>query len=121
LTQAEIATIVGVSPGSISRWKNKGPLNNAHFTQAIIRGQARGMERRLARIEAASSTQWQAAAWLLERQHPERFGRYRVEHVGEGGGPVQVEGQFTVNLTGAEVPKPKPGQPAKPDGGEEVA
>lgn len=35
--------------------------------------------------------QWGAAAWLLERRFPERWGRRdQVEHTGRGGGPIEV-------------------------------
>ena len=40
--------------------------------------------RDIAVIEKAAQTQWQAAAWRLERMHPDRFGRKeRLEHSGE--------------------------------------
>ncbi len=33
----------------------------------------------LEKIDKASEVQWQAAAWKLERRHPEEFGRYEKE------------------------------------------
>lgn len=41
--------------------------------------------------QAASKGQWQAAAWMLERTKPEKYGRLVTEHQGAGGGPVQVD------------------------------
>jgi hypothetical protein len=45
---------------------------------------------------AAKRGQWQAAAWRLERKHPERWGRReRIEHSGPGGGPVELKQVLT--------------------------
>lgn len=40
---------------------------------------------------AASTGQWQAAAWILERRLPTEFGRRLLEVTGADGGPIQVE------------------------------
>jgi hypothetical protein len=50
----------------------------------------------LARVVKAAEDprHWQAAAWLLERRHPDRYARtVRTELSGAEGGPVQVEAQ----------------------------
>jgi len=44
----------------------------------------------LDKIEKAANENWQAAAWKLERRYPGDYGRTRVEHTGEGGGPIIV-------------------------------
>lgn len=44
----------------------------------------------LKRIKDAADSQWQAAAWRLERRYPERWGRTRTEITGPDGGPVAV-------------------------------
>jgi len=44
---------------------------------------AEGELRSVARIAAAAVDQWQAAAWLLERQYPDRWGRPAVRQEGE--------------------------------------
>lgn len=44
----------------------------------------------LKRIKVAAESQWQAAAWRLERRYPERWGRTRHEITGPDGGPVAV-------------------------------
>lgn len=42
-------------------------------------------------IMKASTTQWQAGAWLLERKFPDRYGmRNRTEITGANGGPIQL-------------------------------
>src|SRR5262249_36985561 len=50
------------------------------------------VQRGLELIQRGAQTNWQAAAWYLERRHPEEFGRrfFHVEHVGPGAGPIEV-------------------------------
>jgi len=55
----------------------------------IKRAQAKSISDGLSTIKGHGKTQWQAEAWRLERTKPEMFGmKQRVEHTGEGGGPV---------------------------------
>lgn len=101
LNQTQICKIVKVRPGTMIDWKRTNPK----LTEAIEKGQAIGIARRLARIEkAAKAGSWQADAWYLERVHWQQFGRRdRAEISGPGGGPVESKHEFTVNLTAAEV------------------
>ena len=47
---------------------------------------------------------WQAAAWLLERRHPEHYGkRTRLEHTGANGAPIQVEHKDYSKLSDEEL------------------
>lgn len=65
----------------------------AQLEQALAQAEVRD----LAIIGKAAETQWQAAAWRLERKSPDRFGRrQRVEMTGADGGPLEVE-----NVAGA--------------------
>jgi hypothetical protein len=41
--------------------------------------------------EKFSRPEWQAAAWCLERRHPEKWGRRQVEMVGADGGRLEVK------------------------------
>lgn len=42
--------------------------------------------------KAAQDGVWQAAAWRLERKHPERWGRReKIEHVGKDGGAISID------------------------------
>jgi hypothetical protein len=50
----------------------------------------------LIRTTAAEGKAWQAAAWLLERRFPERWGlRHKLEHAGPKGGAIPL--QLTVD------------------------
>jgi len=60
------------------------------FFSAVKKGLADGEMAAAARINVASQNTWQAAAWLLERRFPEKWGsRHRLEHTGKNGGPVE--------------------------------
>lgn len=76
LNQRQIATILNVGVSTISIWKSKKGGLEAKFQNALQKGEAEGIRRRLARIEKAGiKGSWQADAWLLERRNPDQFGR----------------------------------------------
>ena len=63
------------------------------FLEATQKAEAVMAQAALAQIvRAAQSAQhWTAAAWLLERRFPDKYGRRPVEVAGPGGGPIPVE------------------------------
>lgn len=54
----------------------------------------------LAIIKKASQTQWQAAAWRLERRYKDRWGRNTIELTGKDGGPISHEHTAIVQMIG---------------------
>jgi hypothetical protein len=50
-------------------------LEHPDLREEIETARAEGEARGVARVAAAAAENWQAAAWLLERQHPGRWGR----------------------------------------------
>jgi hypothetical protein len=50
-------------------------LEHPALRDEIEAARAEGEVRAIARIAAAATESWQAAAWLLERQYPDRWGR----------------------------------------------
>ncbi|HTV42913.1 MAG TPA: hypothetical protein VMF08_20280 [Candidatus Sulfotelmatobacter sp.] len=59
------------------------------FAVRIKKAAAKGAEKRLAKIVAASNSgDWRAAAWLLEHTKPEFFARNRLEITGADGSPL---------------------------------
>lgn len=62
------------------------------FFEAVKTAEAQAVARSVATIQAASRKSWQAAAWWLERKHPDEWGRKeRHEHVGKDGEPIKLD------------------------------
>jgi transposase-like protein len=79
------ARAAGINPLTLTVWRRKHPA----FDEAAARAIARGVEKRLKKIEDASEAgDWRAAAWLLEHCQPEHFARNRVEVTGADGAPL---------------------------------
>ena len=100
----QAAMLAGMSYETLNRWRIQGEAEDAppefrHFWQALRRAQAQAMERLLGRIQTASESDWKAAAWILERRHPDDFAKpQRLEHSGPGGSPIA-----TMNLGAQEA------------------
>jgi hypothetical protein len=78
------ARAAGISRQTFHDWMRLGrslaPKNSAYRDLRLRCDQARaeGEARLVAQIANAAATSWQAAAWLLERQDPARWGRVSV-------------------------------------------
>lgn len=73
------AKLAGISYDTLNRWKTRGssefaPDEFRKFCVAVEHSEAVAMQINLARIQAAGEKDWRAAAWILERRHPEEFG-----------------------------------------------
>jgi len=67
---------------SFSNYRDQHPEFREEIEQAV----ALAIEKRLAKIEAASEAgDWRASAWMLEHVHPESFARNRIEVTGANG------------------------------------
>lgn len=105
------AIINGVNKTSLYAWLKKGgeerrrleggrnrkPTKKAKpyldFLNAVEKAQGQAEARDVALIGQAAVSQWQAAAWRLERKFPSRWGRRAsVEHTGKDGGPIETKG-----------------------------
>lgn len=100
------ALAAGIAETTYYKWRRRGAKDRAEgrrtryarFDEDMEVAEARAEEHHLRQIvQAASGTRnqpgdWKAAAWLLERKHPDRFGRRVSQSIsGPGGGPVQIE------------------------------
>ena len=99
------ASAAGVSRDTLNEWLRNGARCKAGvqkgFSDAVKKALAASELRHAATISLASQSQWQAAAWILERRWPQRWGRVeRHEQTGEGGGPIVVRVVYD------EPPKP---------------
>ena len=68
----------GVSYNTFIRWRNQGTKDDAqpHFRQFLNQvriAEAEAAERLVGIIEERARIHWQAAAWMLERRHPDLF------------------------------------------------
>lgn len=77
---------VGVPRRTFDEWMQRGKsgkpadVEYREFRERVAKARAMGEARNVAAIAAAAQQSWQAAAWLLERQHPERWGRVSVRY-----------------------------------------
>lgn len=75
------AAAAGISKQTLYNWLRRAADEDesdprfAAFAAAVEESQALAEVRDIALIGKAAETQWQAAAWRLERKSPERWGR----------------------------------------------
>jgi transposase len=77
------AEVAGIHAATYYRWMARGEAAGDEpkdapfrdFRERVEQARAEGETRNVAIIAQAAQTQWQAAAWLLERQFPERWAR----------------------------------------------
>ena len=77
------AGVAGIHPKTLARWLARGNPDGSDpadapyraFRQRVDQARAEGETRNVAIIAQAAAQNWQAAAWLLERQFPERWAR----------------------------------------------
>lgn len=87
------AEAAGISESTFYEWMNKGEHEKkgqfSEFSEYIKRCQSQAVQLHLKLItKAATEGSWQASAWILERRHPEEFGRkdkldMKAEHSGQ--------------------------------------
>lgn len=91
------AAAAGIDRLTLRSWLKKGARATSNDLYAQL---AKGVDvaaneaeaRHVAMIAKASQAgAWQASAWYLERKFADRWGRQRLELVGDGGGPVKHE------------------------------
>ena len=96
------SALCGINKDTLYRWLKVATTEEAtalhkKLSDAVKKGLAVAETRDLAVIDkAAQEGVWQAAAWRLERKHPDRWGRQsRVElqHSGVEGKPIEVMDQ----------------------------
>ena len=91
------AACVGISRDTFYEWMKKGAKGvklYGAFAQVVHQALAESEAMDLAIIQRASTTQWQAAAWRLERRFPEKYGRHDR---------TKVEGKIDVDVSGGAL------------------
>lgn len=89
----DAANYAGVGLATFNEWRDRYP----EFAEAVESASGQAVTACMAKIQkAATEGSWQASAWILERRHPDRYGRTRVELTGAEGGPVAVAANVVV-------------------------
>lgn len=86
----------GISKDTLYAWLKKGARSKSgiykKFSDAVKIAEASADVRDVATIAQHAQTNWQAAAWRLERKHPSQWGRKdRMEVAGDQSAPVIVQ------------------------------
>ena len=91
--------VAGISEATLYRWLELAQKKNARaelreFRESLERAEAEAEVIKVGRInQAADNGRWQAAAWWLERKHPERWGqqtKIKAEVSGPNGEPIAI-------------------------------
>lgn len=98
------AAAAGVNKSTLYNWLKRGAKEDAgiyrDFSESVEKAMAEAEMIDVARInKAAQDGVWQAAAWRLERKHPDRWGKKeKHEHTGADGGPISLKGLSSLSL-----------------------
>lgn len=98
----------GIAKATYHKWmalgRSQAPRHTAHrlFRERVQRASSEGETVNVAVIASAARSNWQAAAWLLERQAPERWGRVSVR-ARDGVAPLAVPEIATADDPFAEI------------------
>jgi transposase len=95
-THEHAAQYAGIHVATFYDWKAKADAGEeafAEFAEALKTAEGKGAVELLKKIQSAAEDPkyWAAAAWILERRHPDTYGRQRIEHTGKDGGPIYVK------------------------------
>jgi hypothetical protein len=90
-----IATAGGITRETLSEWRAADPALNRKIEEARMEGVERRWQLVAKAAEAAQPNSWQAAAWMLERAHPDAFSTPAVQF----GVAIQNNAQTNVNNT----------------------
>ncbi len=97
------AQAAGIDRDTLFSWKRKGRTDveegrtssiYAEFVNPIARAEAECEAAGLARIRGAAERDWRAAAWYLERRHPERWTLNQTVKVEE----AKMDGRITTEF-----------------------
>ncbi|HEY5234096.1 MAG TPA: hypothetical protein VIK35_11240 [Verrucomicrobiae bacterium] len=93
-----------VSKSGFHEYKKSHPEFFVRIEQAV----GKAIEKHLRNIIAASKTDPANSRWLLERCHPQHFGRTRIKLTGENGSPLAVGVAIYLPRKDGEEIKPLP-------------
>jgi hypothetical protein len=88
------ARACGIRPATARAWMRRGATGEEpyhSFLAALSRARAQGIAFRVRQIHRRAAKNWRAAAWLLERQSPQHFGRPEKPRQAPAAPPVQID------------------------------
>jgi hypothetical protein len=109
LSQADACLLAGVSKETVRLWIHKGTDPGSRepyrsFAKEFATARSTGKLAKIRKIERDDD--WKAAAWLLERQFPDEFGKGETKEVRIGNFPgekLMIESEVAVDLAKLSV------------------
>lgn len=84
---------VGIDDSTYRKWMMRGDDGEEPFVTfrtAATQAKSDGVRALVVTVRKAATSDWRAAAWILERREPDDWSK-RTEISGPDGGPVQVQ------------------------------
>lgn len=80
MTRERAASYAGIGLSTFHEWMSNGRDDElgiySDFSEAVKRAESEGIAINLKNIHtAAQDGNWQASAWILERRHPDEYGK----------------------------------------------
>ncbi len=107
-TRVTAAALAGIGTSTLYAWMAAANRPDAapefvEFLDAIKTAEVEAEDALLAIIRDAAAKQWQAAAWILERRHPDNWGRRFKADVSVAPPPPREAGVTTIEHEMAEA------------------
>lgn len=94
LTIEDSCEVVGIARQTLYNWMKK-----LDVLDTIKKSEAKNKRRNILIVQNAALKNWTAAAWWLERRFSKEYAlRQKLEHSGEGGGPIEINASFRAAL-----------------------
>lgn len=94
-THRDAAILVGINEDTFYSWRSDP--KKPEFLEALKKAEAEIKARHIQNVRKAAfgdgnrAPVWQASAWWLERRYQDEFAmKYKLEHGGKEGGPLQM-------------------------------
>jgi hypothetical protein len=103
--QKVAAQAAGISEETLQKWRQRGRRGvepYASLERAIEQADRDCESALVAKVMAATSADWRAAALMLERKYPERWSRWRERAAFESASGDGVSFQIIINLGGRD-------------------
>jgi len=95
-SRSAAAEAADITYTTLCRWVREGRKGSdekyVRFLEAVEHAEAEVELELISKVKDYAPKDWRAAAWLLERRHPDRWGhRQKIEHSGPNGGGIPLE------------------------------